>query len=85
VEGLGRCGAAFWLQSGTHAPSDADNCDAESGLIFSAAVFMYTPATEAVFPSIHYARSVISRSGAALFRHHKTLFNRNMEPRGDFF
>jgi len=29
----------------------------------------YTPATEAVLPSIHYATSVISRSGAALRRY----------------
>jgi len=45
----------------------------------------YTPATEAVLPSIHYARSVISCSGAALRRHHGTLFNRDMEPKGDLF
>ena len=47
----------------------------------------YAPATEAVLPSIYYARSVISRSGAALRRpgHHGTWFNWDMEPRGDFF
>jgi len=44
-----------------------------------------TPATKAVLPNIHYARPVISRSGAALRRHHGTLCNRDMEPRGDFF
>jgi len=45
----------------------------------------YTPATEAVLPSIHYARSVISRSGAALRRYRQTLFKKDMEPRGEFF
>ena len=45
----------------------------------------YTPATEAVRPRIHYARSVISRSGAALRRYRGALFKKDMEPRGDFF
>jgi len=35
--------------------------------------------------SIHYARSGISRSGDELRRHHGTLFNQDMEPKGDFF
>ena len=37
---------------------------------------LYTPAsaTETVLPSMHYARSVISRSGAALRRYRRTLF-----------
>jgi len=46
---------------------------------------LYTPATEPVLQSIHYARSGISCSGAALRRHHKTLCNQAMEPKGDFF
>ena len=45
----------------------------------------YTPVTEPVPQSIHYARSVISRSGAALRRDHWILFNQDMEPKGDFF
>jgi len=45
----------------------------------------YTPTTEAVLPSIHYARSVISRSGAALRRYRRTLFKKDMEPNGDSF
>ena len=45
----------------------------------------YTPATEHLLQSIRYARSVVSRSGAALRRHHGTLFNKDMEPKGDFF
>ena len=45
----------------------------------------YTPATEAVPPSIYYARPVISFSGAVLLRHYGILFNRDMGSRGDFF
>jgi len=45
----------------------------------------FTPATEPVLQSIHYARSVISPSCAALRRHHGTLFNQDMEPKGEFF
>jgi len=37
-----------------------------------------------VLQIIHYARSGISRSGAALRHHHGTLFNQDMEPKGDF-
>jgi len=40
----------------------------------------YTATTESVFPSIHYARSVISRSDAALRRYRRTLFKKDMEP-----
>jgi len=45
----------------------------------------YTPATEPVLQSIHYARSGVSRSGAVLRRHQGTLFNQNMEPKESFF
>ena len=46
---------------------------------------LYTPATEPVLQSIHYAWSGIRCSSAALRRHHKTLFNQHMEPKGRFF
>jgi len=45
----------------------------------------YVPATEPVLQSIHYARSVISRSCAALRCYHRTLFNEDMDPREIFF
>jgi len=45
----------------------------------------YTPATESVLQRIHYARSVISRSSAALRRHRGKLFNQHMESKEDFF
>jgi len=45
----------------------------------------YIHATEAVLLRIHYARTVISRSCAALRRYRRTLFKKDMEPRGDFF
>jgi len=45
----------------------------------------YTTATEAVLPSIHYATSVISRSGAALRWYCQTLFKNDMEIREDIF
>jgi len=40
------------------------------------------PATEPVLQSLHYARSVIGRSCAALCRDHVILFNKIMEPKG---
>jgi len=61
----------------------AGNYDAESGLT-SYAVLIYT-STEPVLQSIHFARSCISLSGAALRRHHGTLLNKNMELKGFFF
>jgi len=45
----------------------------------------YTPATERVLQCIHYARSVISRSGAALRRHHSIWFNQDINPKRIFF
>jgi len=45
----------------------------------------YTRATERVLQSMHYARSVISRSGAALRRHHSILFNLDMNPKRFLF
>ena len=41
---------------------------------------LHSPATEPVFQRIHYARSFISRFGAALPCNHGTLFNKDMEP-----
>jgi len=45
----------------------------------------HTPATEAVLPSIHYARPVISCSGATLHRYHQALFKKDMQHRGERF
>jgi len=45
----------------------------------------YTLSTEAVLPSIHYARSVISCSGAISRRHHGTLFIEIWNPEEYFF
>ena len=42
----------------------------------------YIPATEPVLQSIQYARFVMSHSDAALLRHHGTLLNKDMEPKG---
>jgi len=44
----------------------------------------YIPVTKPVLQSIHCARSVVSRSGAALRRHPGTLLNKDMEPKGGF-
>jgi len=35
--------------------------------------------------SIHYTRSIISRSDAVIHWYHQTLFKKEMEPRGEFF
>jgi len=47
--------------------------------------FLYTLVMEAVLPSIHCARHVICRSGAALRPYRWTLCKRDVEPRGEFF